>query len=55
VVCHAQISKGLVHKSRPLGQDVPPRVWYGTVCLLIRDVMGSVACFDEGEVAWSFA
>jgi hypothetical protein len=24
------------------GQQVPPRVWYGTACLLIRDVVGSV-------------
>jgi hypothetical protein len=25
-----------------LGQHVPPRVWYGTACLLIRDVVRSV-------------
>jgi hypothetical protein len=24
------------------GQQVPPRVWYGTTCLIIRDVVGSV-------------
>jgi hypothetical protein len=29
------------------GQQVPPRVWYGTACLLIRDVVGSVSCSDE--------
>jgi hypothetical protein len=29
------------------GQHVPPRVWYGTACLLIRDVVGSVPCSDE--------
>jgi hypothetical protein len=29
------------------GQQVPPRVWYGTVCLLIRDVVESVPCSDE--------
>jgi hypothetical protein len=29
------------------GQQVPPRVWYGTACLLIRDVVGSVPCSDE--------
>jgi hypothetical protein len=23
-----------------LGQYVPPRVWYGTACILIRDVVG---------------
>jgi hypothetical protein len=32
------------------GQQVPPRVWYGTACLLIRDAMGSVPCSDE----WKF-
>jgi hypothetical protein len=24
------------------GQQVPPSVWYGTTCLLIMNVMGSV-------------
>jgi hypothetical protein len=32
------------------GQHVPPRVRYGTVCLLIRDVMGSVPCSDEWKI-----
>jgi hypothetical protein len=31
------------------GQQVPPHVWYGTVCLLISDVVGSVPCSDEWE------
>jgi hypothetical protein len=31
------------------GQHVSPRVWYGTACLLIRDVVGSVSCSDEWE------
>jgi hypothetical protein len=31
------------------GQQVSSRVWYGTTCLLIRDVMGSVPCSDEWE------
>jgi hypothetical protein len=31
------------------GQRVPPRVWYGTTCLLIRDVVRSVPCSDEWE------
>jgi hypothetical protein len=31
------------------GQQVPPRVQYGTACLLIRDVVGSVPCSDEWE------
>jgi hypothetical protein len=29
---------------------VPPRVWYGTTCLLIRDVVGSVTCSNEWEI-----
>jgi hypothetical protein len=31
------------------GQQVPPRVQYGTACLLIRDDVGSVPCSDEWE------
>jgi hypothetical protein len=30
-------------------QQVPPRVRYGTACLLIMDVVGSVPCSDEWE------
>jgi hypothetical protein len=30
-----------------LGQQVSPRVRYGTACLLIRDVVGSVPYSDE--------
>jgi hypothetical protein len=30
-----------------LGQQVPPRVWYGTTCLLIRYAIGCVSCSDE--------
>jgi hypothetical protein len=30
-------------------QQVPPRVRYGTTCLLIRDVLGSVPCSNEWE------
>jgi hypothetical protein len=29
---------------------VPPRVWYGTACLLIRDVVESVPWSDEWEI-----
>jgi hypothetical protein len=29
---------------------VPPRVRYGTICLLIRDDVGSVPCLDEWKV-----
>jgi hypothetical protein len=32
------------------GQQVPPHVQYGTVCLLIRDVVGSVPCSGEWEI-----
>jgi hypothetical protein len=32
-----------------LGQQVLPRVQYGTACLLIRDTVGSVPCLDEWE------
>jgi hypothetical protein len=32
------------------GQQVPPRVRYGTSCLLIRDAMGSVPSSDEWEI-----
>jgi hypothetical protein len=32
------------------GQQVPPRVWYGTACLLIRDAIRSVPCSDEWEI-----
>jgi hypothetical protein len=31
------------------GQHMPPRVRYGTTCLLIRDAVGSVPCSDEWE------
>jgi hypothetical protein len=39
-------------KDRVLGVDTPrqqvsPRVQYGTACLIIRDVVGSVPCSDE--------
>jgi hypothetical protein len=33
-----------------LGQQVPPRVWYGTACLLIRDAMESLPCMVEWEI-----
>jgi hypothetical protein len=29
------------------GQQVPPRARYGTACLIISDVVGSVPCSDE--------
>jgi hypothetical protein len=37
------------------GQRVPPHVRYGTTCLLIRNVVGSVPYSDEWEVTWSLA
>jgi ABC-type dipeptide/oligopeptide/nickel transport system permease subunit len=30
-----------------LGQHVPPRVWYGAICLLIRYAIGCVSCSVE--------
>jgi hypothetical protein len=32
------------------GQHVPPCVWYGTTCLLIRDAVESEPCSDEWEI-----
>jgi hypothetical protein len=32
------------------GQQVSPCVRYGTACLLISDVVGSVSCLDEWEL-----
>jgi hypothetical protein len=42
-------------KDRVIGVDtpglqVPPRVSYGTTCLLIRDAVESVPCSDEWEI-----
>jgi hypothetical protein len=41
-------------KDHVLGVDtlghVLPRVWYGTSCLLIRDVVGCVPYSDEWEI-----
>jgi hypothetical protein len=31
------------------GQQVPPRLQYGTGCLIIKDAVGSVPCSDEWE------
>jgi hypothetical protein len=33
-----------------VGQEVSPRVRYGTAYLLIRDAVGSVSCSDEWEI-----
>jgi hypothetical protein len=32
------------------GQQVSPCVWYGTTCLLIRDIVGSVPYSVEWEI-----
>jgi hypothetical protein len=32
------------------GQQVPPHVWYGMACLLIRDAVGGVPCSVEWEI-----
>jgi hypothetical protein len=42
-------AKDLVIGVDTLGQQVLPRVRYGTACLLIRDVVGGVPCSDEWE------
>jgi hypothetical protein len=33
----------------PLGQHVPPRVWYGTTCLLIRELWVCALFESNGE------
>jgi hypothetical protein len=33
------------------GQQVPPRVRYGTTCLLIKDAVRSVSCSDEWKIS----
>jgi hypothetical protein len=43
-------------RHRVLGVDTPrqqvlPRVQYGTTCLLIRDIVGSVPCSIEWEIS----
>jgi hypothetical protein len=43
-------AKGRVIGVGTPGQQVLPRVWYGTSCLEIRDAMGSVPCSDEWEI-----
>jgi hypothetical protein len=43
-------AKGRVIGVDTPGQQVPPRVRYGTDCLLIRDAVGSVPCSDEWEI-----
>jgi hypothetical protein len=41
-------------KDRVMGVETPgqqpPRVWYGTACLLIQEVVGSVPFSDEWEI-----
>jgi hypothetical protein len=38
----------------PTGQHVPPCVRYGTICLLIRNVVGNVSCLVEWELSSFF-
>jgi hypothetical protein len=40
-------AKGAALRSSPPGHPVPPRVWYGITCLLIRDALGSVSDFVD--------
>jgi hypothetical protein len=37
-----------------LRQHVPPRVWYETACLLIRNTIGSVSCSVEWGITSYF-
>jgi hypothetical protein len=39
-------AKDQILKVDTLGQHVPPRVWYGTACLLIRNIIGCVPCSE---------
>jgi hypothetical protein len=47
VACHARICYGPNLRSRPPGQHVPPRVQYGTACLVIRYAIGCESCSVE--------
>jgi hypothetical protein len=38
-----------VHTPR---QHVASHVWYGTTCLLIRNMIGCVSSSEEWELAW---
>jgi hypothetical protein len=44
-----EFAKDRVIRVDTLGQQVPPRVLYGTTCLQIRDAVGIVPCSDEWE------
>jgi hypothetical protein len=44
-------AKGRILGVGTLGQHVPPRVQYGTACLLIRNVIGCVYC----SIEWGWA
>jgi hypothetical protein len=46
VMCCAMLesAKDQVLGVDTLGQQVPPHVYYGTTCLLIRDVVGCESC-----------
>jgi hypothetical protein len=36
------------------GQQVPPHVWHGTACLLIRNTIGGVSYSYEWGLTWYF-
>jgi hypothetical protein len=44
------VKDGVIGVDTP-GQQVPPRVWYRTTCLLIRDAVGSVTCSYEWKIS----
>jgi hypothetical protein len=45
--CHAKSAKDRILGVDPPGQQVSPRVRYGTACLLIRYAIGCVSCSVE--------
>jgi hypothetical protein len=51
VIVMLESAKGQIIGVDTLGQQVTPCVRYGTIFLLIRDVVGSVSCSDEWELA----
>jgi hypothetical protein len=51
VVSHARICKDRVLAVDTPGQQVLPRVRYGTACLIIRDDVESVRCSDEWKIS----
>jgi hypothetical protein len=45
-----KFAKDRVLEVETTGQQVPPCVWYGMACLLIRDAVGSMPCSVDWEI-----